>query len=333
MQKLNAAIVGLGIGEQHLISILENKSCRLSRICDLDSSKMNEMIAKYSLVDVKKSSFDDIVNDPEIHFVSIASYDQDHYEQTMQSLSKKKHVFVEKPLCQNAQQLKHISDEYKVCKKLIASNLVLRSSPLFKYVKELIDAGKFGDIYAFDGDYLYGRLNKITEGWRKDVVNYSVMQGGGIHMIDLMLWLTDQKPTSVSSKKSKIVTKDSNFKYADFHSSTFSFSSGLIGRITANFGSMHPHQHVVRIFGTHSTFIYDDRGARIHWSRREEERVEEILLSPKPVKKGSLIHNFVDHILKNESSSTVNEFDLMSAVLAADRENSDGRPTNIEYIT
>ena len=30
----------------------------------------------------------------------------------------------------------------------------------------------------------------------------------------------------------------------------FEFPSGLVGRVTANFGCVHPHQHVVRVFGT-----------------------------------------------------------------------------------
>ena len=44
-------------------------------------------------------------------------------------------------------------------------------------------------------DYLYGRLQKITDDWRSRVADYSVMLGGGVHMVDLMLWLTGQRPT------------------------------------------------------------------------------------------------------------------------------------------
>ena len=53
--------------------------------------------------------------------------------------------------------------------------------------------GVFGRIYAFEGDYLYGRMFKITNGWRRNIPDYSVMTGGGIHLIDLFLWLTGEK--------------------------------------------------------------------------------------------------------------------------------------------
>ena len=63
----------------------------------------------------------------------------------------------------------------------------MRSSKVFKYVLNQIRAGKFGKIYYFEGDYLYGRLKKLTNGWRGADVNYSVILGGGIHLIDLMI--------------------------------------------------------------------------------------------------------------------------------------------------
>jgi predicted dehydrogenase len=67
---------------------------------------------------------------------------------------------------------------------------VLRAAPLYLWLQQEVKRGSFGEIYAFNGDYLYGRLHKITMGWRKEVSNYSVMLGGGIHLVDLMVWLT-----------------------------------------------------------------------------------------------------------------------------------------------
>jgi predicted dehydrogenase len=333
-QPLKAAVVGLGIGAQHALAILENPFCHLSKIVDFDEEKMSSFINEHRLSETEKSSFEDVIRDRGIELVSIASFDDDHYEQVISSLRAGKCVFVEKPLCQKREQLIDIHKEFIEKCSAIASNLVLRTAPLYKYVKELVDEGKLGEIYAFDGDYLYGRAYKITEGWRKNVENYSVMEGGGIHMIDLMLWLTGQKPICVTSQTNKIVTKNTAFRYHDFHSSTFSFQSGLIGRITANFGCMHHHQHVVRIFGTKGTFIYDDMGARVHWSQEEKNQPEFLQYAPKPHKKGELIHEFVEKILKKDVQGLAHrEFDLMSVVLAVDEAINYEKPLNIEYLT
>lgn len=332
-QYLNSAVIGLGIGAQHALGILENPLCYLSKIVDFDEEKINNFISAYNLSDVQKSSFDDVVHDEKIDFVSIASFDDHHYEQVISSLNANKHVFVEKPLCQTKEQLTNIHKIFLVKECAVASNLVLRTSPLYQYIKEIIGENKLGQIYAFDGDYLYGRAHKITDGWRKDVENYSVMEGGGIHMIDLMLWLTNQKPLTVISQTNKIVTKNSAFRYHDFHSATFSFQSGLVGRVTANFGCVHRHQHVVRIFGTQGTFIHDDMGARIHWSSAEDGQPEFIKKAPKPNKKSELINEFVDLILKkNFKCLAQREFDLMSVVLATDEAISNDKPLTIEYL-
>ncbi len=294
-KNLKSAVVGLGIGVHHALAILANSSCHLSRIVELDQQKAKNFIAKYPLTKIINSNFDDVINDKEIGLVSIASFDDAHHEQVKSTLKANKNVFVEKPLCQTKAQLREIHQIFleKSDHIGISSNLVLRTAELYKYIKILIQDGKLGEIYAFDGDYLYGRINKITEGWRKNIDNYSVMAGGGIHMIDLMIWLTGQKPLMVSSCVNKISTKNFSFRYHDFHSAIISFQSGLIGRITANFGCMHKHQHVVRIFGTKGTFIYDDMGPRVHWNRDESSSPEFIQLAAKPSTKALLIDEFV----------------------------------------
>jgi predicted dehydrogenase len=332
-QRLNSAVVGLGIGAQHALGILENPQCYLSKIVDFDEEKINSFISTHNLSDVQKSSFDDAIDDKRIDFLSIASFDDCHYKQVISSLNANKHVFVEKPLCQTREQLTNIHKIFLMKECAISSNLLLRTAPLYQYIKEIISDNKLGEIYAFDGDYLYGRVHKITDGWRKDVQNYSVMEGGGIHIIDLMLWLTSQKPLTVTAQTNKIATKNSTFRYHDFHSATFSFESGLIGRITANFGCMHRHQHVVRIFGTKGTFIHDDMGARVHWSNAEDGQPEFIKKASKPNKKSELINEFVDLILKkNFKCLAQREFDLMSVVLAADEAIDKDKPLTIEYL-
>jgi len=335
-QLLECAVVGLGMGEQHARALLQDPRCQLKYVVDFDQSKARKFIEDNHLTDVGIRSFSEVVEDKTINLITLASYDDHHYEQTLQCIKHLKHIFVEKPLCQTLNQLNNIHTHWKDTQVELSSNLVLRKAPLYIWLKDFIQRGELGEIYSFDGDYLYGRVQKITEGWRKDIENYSVMQGGGIHIVDLMLWLTGQKPCSVSSTKNKIATQNTSFRYHDFHSAVFTFPSGLIGRVTANFGCVHRHQHVIRIFGTKGTFLYDDLGPRIYWNRDEEGKPEFLPYAPKPPanQKGALVHNLVDNIMQGKSSAnTQREFDLMSVVLAADESMSYVKPLTIEYFT
>jgi predicted dehydrogenase len=334
MKKIGVAVIGLGIGEKHLRVYHRDARCQVRWVLDFDNVKSKNLSVETGAGIA--SSYEAILKDEEVQIISIASFDDDHASQIIQAINAGKHVFVEKPLCQTIEQLQEIQ---KVWSKYngelkLASNLILRATPVYQWLKEKINSGAFGKIYSFDGEYLYGRLHKITDGWRNSVENYSVMEGGGIHLIDLMLWLINERPQNVFSMGNRISTEGTKFRYNDFVASTMQMESGLIGRITANFGSMHRHHHIVRVFGTKGTFIYDDMGARVHWSRDENSKTEMLSMPTLPVDKGDLIPDFVSAVLedKNINEQTQATFDGLSISAACDRALISKRLEIINYL-
>ena len=202
------------------------------------------------------------------------------------------------------------------------ANLVLRAAPLYRRIQKMIIAGELGKIYAMDGDYLYGRVHKITNGWRSKDKGYSVMAGGGVHLLDLILGFAGEKPNWVTATGNRICTHGTRFRRKDFVSSVFEFPSGLVARITANFGCVHKHQHTLRIFGTRGTVIVDDEGARWHRSRRPESRPTPLLWKRLPASKGELVSDFASLIrggIAGRRRAVEREFSLASALIAADR--------------
>jgi predicted dehydrogenase len=315
-------------------------SCQVKLLVDLDKSRA-ENLARAFPNSTAGGNFDDALDRDDIDVVSIASFDDAHFGQVMRALSAGKHVFVEKPLCRTTDELSQVRAALNARPSLhLASNLVLRGADLYCWLRDEIAAGAFGDIYAFDGDYLYGRLHKITEGWRGDTDNYSVMLGGGIHIIDLMLWLTGQRPVSVHAVGNRICTRDSGFRYDDFTAATMTFASGMVGRITANFGCVHRHQHVMRVFGTRKTFILDDAGPRLMVTRDPVESglavppVKPINLATKPAHKGTLIPAFIDGIVASKSPRTSDldvTLDAIAIAAACDEAVLSSSPVQIRY--
>jgi predicted dehydrogenase len=339
-RQLGIAVIGLGIGEQHARMYATLPSCRVKLLVDLDRSRAEHLATAFPGSEAG-NDFADVLDRDDIDVVSIASFDDAHFSQVMRCLAAGKHVFVEKPLCRTTAELAQIRAALHAKSSLhLASNLVLRGADLYRWLRGEIAAGAFGDIYAFDGDYLYGRLHKITEGWRGDTENYSVMLGGGVHMIDLMLWLTGQRPLSVHAVGNRICSRDTAFQYDDYTAATMTFASGMVGRITANFGCVHRHQHALRIFGTNKTFILDDAGARLMTARDPVEPglavapVEAIRLATKPAHKGALIPAFVDAIFLNKSSDTADLDATLGAIAiaaACDESVSNSSAVQIRY--
>lgn len=333
-RQIIVGVVGLGVGEQHAHMYAMLNSCQVKWLYDI-SRKQAETVSKNVGHGEIAKSFEQILSDPDVSVVSLATFDQMHFDEVIAAFKAGKHVFVEKPLCRSFGELHAIKKAWgNAGMPHLQSNLVLREAPIYKHLKKMISAGELGSIYAIDGDYLYGRLHKITDGWRENVPDYSVMEGGGIHMIDLMVWLAGERPGTVATVGNNISTQETSFNYNDFMASTFEFPTGVIGRITANFGSVHRHHHVLRVFGTEGTFIYDDMGPRIHRSRDENAQAEILDIKTLPSHKGALIPGFIDTILsKNDPTSAAHrEFDLISICASADKALADKKTVEIEYL-
>lgn len=328
---LTAAVVGLGIGEQHALAYLR-AGCELRWVYDLSPAKMQEVLARLGSGQAAPG-LDAVLDDPGVDVVSIASFDHAHAAEVVRALHAGKHVFVEKPLCRTLQELTDVQAAWRASGRVLRSNLVLRSAPLYRWLQDAIAAGEFGDIYAIDGDYLYGRLHKITEGWRSEVPDYSVLEGGGIHLIDLMVGALGERPDSVSTVGNKIASRDTAFRYHDFVAASFTFPSGAIGRITANFGCVHRHQHVFRVFGTKATFIYDDAGARLHRARVDGAPGDPLPLSGLPTSKGELIQPFLDRVSSGvgDPQQDQRDFDVIRACIAAEEALHRGGTLRIDY--
>ena len=329
---LGAAVIGLGVGEQHAKMFARTEGCTLRWVYDIDAAKMNAVRERVG-AGMCATSFEQILNDPQTHIICVASYDHLHPDEVIAAFRAGKHVFCEKPLCRTHEELLAIQTAWRESAKELECNLVLRSAPFYRWLKDAIHAGELGRVYSIDGEYLYGRIHKITEGWRKDVDDYSIMLGGGVHLADLMMWMTGEKPNRVIARGNKLATIDTNFRYEDFVTTIFDFPSGMIGRITANFGGVHHHQHVVRVFGTKATVLYDDQGPRIFRSRDPEVPSEKISLSALPANKGDLIPGFIDRIRHHGANQkpTAHEFDVITACMAADRAAQTQQPMPIEY--
>ena len=329
---LGVGVVGLGVGEVHARAFAADPRCVLRWLYDPDRERAAALAAAVNDPGVA-DSFEQVLADPRVDIVAIASPDDVHFEQVMAALASRKHVFVEKPISRTLGELKRIKETLHESGRHLASNLILRAAPLYRWLFDAIQAGELGDIYAFDGDYLYGRLHKITDGWRRDVENYSVMMGGGIHLVDLMLWLTGERPVRATATGNRIATRGTAFRYRDFMAAQFDFPSGMVGRITANFGCVHRHQHVVRVFGTRATFIYDDAGARLHESRLPEAAARPVLLDSDAATKGDLIPPFVGRVLAGGGAGTAAlDFDSVCVCTAAERAAEERHAVEITYV-
>lgn len=219
-----AAVIGLGVGQKH---------------CETYSQAG---YAVYTADFNNGIEWRDIVD--RCGVVSVASWDQYHAEQVDYALRAGKDVFCEKPLCLVEDDLlkmkKHVTEGRR-----LGSSLPLRHHPPFLEIKHNLE--RLGEIYHISASYNYGRLHKLN-GWRAECPGYSVVLGGAIHMIDLVMWLLQDKPSLVSA----FGNSHSGFQNHDTVTSILKFPN-TTAQITVNCGYEGIHAHCLTLWGSEGT--------------------------------------------------------------------------------
>ena len=332
MKKIIAAVIGMGIGEKHLQAIHGYKNASVKVICEKNKNKIRILKKKYPKIKIIKEP-EEIFKNQTINLVSIASYDDTHFDYVIKSIRSNKNIIIEKPMCLNLNQLKEINKKIKKNKKIkICSNLVLRVNNLFMSIRKKIDAKK---IFYIEADYLWGRKYKLS-GWRSKTQGYSITLGAGIHMFDLIMWFLNMKPKTVQAFASKKDNIDTGFKLNSLAIYILKFPKNILAKVTVNSTGAFKHFHEIKIFQKNKTFLNYVDGAKIY-EYKNKNVIQKKLNGNYPDKNNrkKLIRNFLDHL--NDSKikpimSYSDQVNLMNICFAADKSINTGKPEKIIYF-
>ena len=214
------------------------------------------------------SSAEEVLDDANVNLVVIGTRHDTHAELARKALERNKHVFVEKPLALDEDQLEAVLEAASNSSAKLMVGFNRRYSPLAQRAKEFFSGREtpLSILYRVNA----GRIPK--EHWTQNAE-----EGGGrivgevCHFVDLMQFLTEAPPVSVfaeaiSAKSSKIVDADSVFitlRFADG-------SNGVVAYLSEGDKSL-PKERV-EIFGAGRSFVLDDfRRATLYKDGHEEQ--------------------------------------------------------------
>jgi predicted dehydrogenase len=332
MQRLKAGVIGLGVGERHIDGFRRATGVDVVALCDMDAAKQAMARERYPECRLYTNA-DDLLDDPQIDVVAIASYDHHHAAQIVRAFDAGKHVFSEKPLCLTEAELSAIrAARLRNPGRRLCTNTVLRMSPRFRDLRSRISNGELGTLFYAEADYNYGRLAKLKDGWRGTIPAYSVMLGGGIHMVDLLLWLSGRRVVEVVASGNKLCSVGYGFTTPDMVVAILRFDDGMLGKVSANFGCVYPHFHKLSVYGTEATFENGPGAASLFKSSIRDAKPELLETAYPGIEKGDLIPGFIDSI-RGTGSAEIEEDELFAAMevcLAIDRSWRDGVPVRID---
>jgi predicted dehydrogenase len=129
--------------------------------------------------------------------VSVCTPNNTHMAIALDAIKAGKDVLCEKPIAMSAQQARRMVGAAKAGRRILMTAQSARYSSAAQYVKRLVDAGRFGEVYF--GKAVWFRRDGIPRGWFQD----RKQSGGGplidlgVHAIDLLWWLMGRpKPVS-----------------------------------------------------------------------------------------------------------------------------------------
>jgi predicted dehydrogenase len=141
------AVVGLGYwGPNWVRNFQQGQFAKRIVACDLDETRRAHVSQLYSDLETT-SRFEDILSDPDIEGIVVATPVSTHYSMARRALEANKSVLVEKPLAtssQEAEELLRLARERK--KILMVGHTFEYSAPVLK-MREIIASGELGDVF------------------------------------------------------------------------------------------------------------------------------------------------------------------------------------------
>ncbi len=147
---------------------------------------------------ISYESLDQLLQDPAVEFVTVATPNNFHCPITIACLRAGKHVVCEKPAACSSAELLEMMDAAKACGRVFTVHQNRRWDKDFRIVKKIIDSNLLGSPYFIETRVQGAR--RVLHGWRGHKANGGGMLfDWGVHLIDQLMWMLPGKVTQVDA--------------------------------------------------------------------------------------------------------------------------------------
>lgn len=188
--------------------------------------------------------FSEVLENPEIVAVALATPAATHYALTKEALLAGKDVLVEKPLALTVAEGQELVALARQHQRLLMVGHILHYHPAVRRLKELVDQGELGKI-----QYVYS--NRLNIGKIRSEEN--ILWSFAPHDISVLLLLLGEMPTEVAAQGGYYLQS----QVADVTLTSFNFASGVKGHIFVSW--LHPFkEQMLVVVGDRQMAVFDD---------------------------------------------------------------------------
>jgi predicted dehydrogenase len=241
---LSIGVVGLGYwGPNLLRGLIELPDVDVSYICDLSKERLSTFARRYPGA-TPTSHYEDLLGDPQVDAIVIATPVFTHFELAEAALRAGKDTFVEKPLAPSAIQaseLIELAADRDLC--LMCGQTFLYSPPV-RAVKRLIETGELGDIYFISSSRVNLGLHQ------RDV---SVIWDLGPHDFSILLHWLNEVPESITATGRDSIVRG----VCDVAFVSLQFPSGIVANVELSWLAPSKLRRTA-IVGSNKMVVYED---------------------------------------------------------------------------
>ncbi len=212
-------------------------------LCDADESRLAEFAARYPKARLT-GDFEEMLADPQLEAVAIATPVVTHYELAKLALEAGKHVFVEKPPAMRAQEMEELCELAEQQGVVLMPGHLLLYHPAVNTLKSLVQSGDLGDVLCvYSNRQNLGVIRK----------HENALLSLGVHDLSVILYLLDEEPSEVQAHGNAFLTEgveDIVFCY-------LRFPSGKIAHMHLSW--LDPHKmRKITVVGKEKMVVFDD---------------------------------------------------------------------------
>ena len=236
------ACIGAGYWGRNLVRNL-NELGVLSSVCEIDPQTRAHLKSQYPNVTFT-DAVEEVLADPEIRGVTIATPAVRHAELVRQALLAGKDVFVEKPLALSVGEAQKLNDLASNRQLVLMVGHLLWYHPAVLKLKNLVEDGELGRI-----EYIYSNRLNLGKIRREENILWSFAP----HDISVILGLVGEMPDAINAQGGNYL----HDQIADVTVSLLSFPSGVKAHIFVSW--LHPFkEQKLIVVGDRQMAVFDD---------------------------------------------------------------------------
>jgi predicted dehydrogenase len=144
------AVIGAGYWGPNLVrNAMNNVAVDLRWVADLDLGRASQLAAPYSGV-TATSTMGDVLDDPAVEAVAIATPASSHAELAIAAMNAGKHVVIEKPIASSVMEARRMLDVSAATGRVLMCDHTYCYTPAVAYIRSAIANGDLGDLQFVD---------------------------------------------------------------------------------------------------------------------------------------------------------------------------------------